>query len=308
MGALPANRRSGADRVRTRFAPGLCLAALLIPSAAAASIDLQLSDEQPPRVTLSARQEPMEAVLEALSTAADFDLAIDGELGAERADWQFRGRPLPSVLEAITRGLGLTVFYAGDRPGSGEIIEVHVYGRPVAGSRGTIARGAARAPSGAVASATDDGSAERLAALGAFADQSDPGHLELIAGYMRNDPAPEVRRRAIDMLVAQAGDNLFPWLDQCLSDAEASVRQHCVNAMSRLQGPEVFGAMSQVLYGDAERSVRAAAINVLAQLPDAEAGALLELASQDAAMEVQAEAGQALARWRNRQSGGGQAQ
>lgn len=296
---------SGRRHRSARFRPALlALAAVSILSPATAAIDIRLSGARPMLVTLSVQGEPLAKVLDALAREAHFDLEIDGELGPDTGNWRFTNRPLPAVLQSLTQGRGLSVFYADTGPDRGAIIEVHVYGaQDGGGRRGSPTRSVQRAPAPPAepAAAAPDGvddSADRRAVLVSLTGQSDPASLDMIAGYMRNDPDSLIRRRAIDMLVGQAKEDLFQWLDPCLSDTDPAVRRHCVNAISRLDSPEVFGAMSQILYGDEDRDVRAAAVRALAAQRDSQAGTLLEAAVADPGMGVQTEAAQALTQWR----------
>lgn len=279
---------------------GLALIVLLPVTPAQARLEIQVGAGNPPEITLLAEREPLARVLQGLAEAADFDLEIDGDLGRETGSWQFRQRPLDRVLESLTRGLGLTVFYGHLDTESRSIIEVQVHGRSAPGGPAQAARPGTRAPNPPPAAqpATDDKN-ERRQALQSLAGSNDAGNLELIAAYLRDDPAPDIRRQAIDMLTRQGAQDITSWLGPCLSDSDPGIRVHCINAMSQVRSAEVTASIGQMLFNESELQVRVAVVRALARQNDEQAGQMLEAAALDTSLGVESEAQAALRQWRS---------
>jgi HEAT repeat protein len=110
------------------------------------------------------------------------------------------------------------------------------------------------------------------------------------------DPEPDVRWRAATAL-GQIGDpSAVGGLVDGLRDEEETVRTAALHSLTALAGPDALAHL-MALYDESEPvSVRAAAIEGLGQMPDAEAGKVLLSALRDSSEEVRKSAVIALGR------------
>ncbi|MBI4607858.1 MAG: HEAT repeat domain-containing protein [Candidatus Rokubacteria bacterium] len=233
------------------------------------------------RLTLVAREAPLDEVLRQIAGAAGVEITIRGSL-TTRVTRSMEGVPLDEAIEELTRGYSVGFVYGGlGEPRSLQEVWLIESGLEVEGGPD-------------VQPATPD-RPSRLSAVRALGSRGDAAAAAELARIVTQDPDPIVRHQAIGALEAFRGEAAAEALTAAVQDDEVAVRTRAVYALRRVAGERAVPALAGVLLGDPSPAVRQAAARALGLLGGEQALAVLQHATLDPDESVRHEVAQVLA-------------
>jgi hypothetical protein len=282
-------------------------------------------------VTVDVRGVSLAQVLQAVGQRAGVELTLRGDLSAPITQ-SFSGVPLEEAFQRLAAGHSVVVTYAvapGDSSRRGRLTEVWVLGRSTAtdisvavgGMPGTTSVASTQRNRGEprLSSRRDQEAEDRapvatlhfplggwLSGIQALADEANRGGEGAVArltDISASEPDALVRQQAVAALGRLQGRDVEPVLTAALADDDASVRMQAVRGLRGTGTETAVQALAGALRGDADPSVRLAALDALMSFPGRAMLQGLVNAAADPDARVRDAAARGLAWWNARPSG-----
>jgi hypothetical protein len=274
-------------------------------------IDVKVSQGE---VTLDARNAQLAQVLQEIAAKANLQLTLRGDLSAPVTQ-SFAGVPLEEAITRLAQGFSFALTYAaatGDR-GAEIVTGLWVVGSPVPSAPFTEIN-VTPAASSAISRASEPNDTPSLhptpsplanwvgeiQTLTEEARRGNRAAISHLGDIIATEPNADVRARAVAALAGLKGAEVEALLTRSLEDAEASVRVRAVRGVRLLGNSGAAQSLSQVMGGDPDPRVRAAALSALSSLPSRASLQAIEKASADPNSSIRDTAARALSWWRTR--------
>ena len=242
------------------------------------------------RLSVSAKNISIAALMQLVGAEADFDVIAYGDLSDQTGSWSFSGLPLTEAIKKLLRGINTIVTY---KPGSHSAAEPRMSKIYLLGSSSaklspiriqTVEPGLDNQLRLDQAQASD--LQNRLAAIDRSEGLADEITVENLTFALRHDPDPEVRIRAISALEGIGGSTAVTALEAGLGDSDTAVRKKVIQALGRINDERIPLWLGQVLMGDPVPAVRLEAVQAVARKDSDIARIFLEAATGDSSSDV----------------------
>jgi hypothetical protein len=266
------------------------------------------------RLSVTADTMPLVDLMKIVGDKADIKVVPFGEIDIETGPWSFTDVPLTRAIRNLLKGTNSVVSYEKDdgQTETQRISAVFILG---AGSTETgdaefeqvesvptIPSDSAPMPSIeqtqqqafetelVLRQSLSTDSASRVEAIDRLQGLSDDLTVTQLTFSLREDPDPEVRTRAIELLEEIGGTPAATALEAGLGDDDVTVRKNVVKALGTTQDERVPMWLGQVLMGDESADVRLQAVESIASQEEYSARIFLEAATDDESAQVSAAA------------------
>ncbi len=235
------------------------------------------------RLTLEARDAPLEDVVRRVGTEAGFAVTLSGDFNTP-VNRTFLDRPLEETIRRLLHGAVVVMVY-GPTPEDEtkpRLKELWAYAASGAG-RSSRAQGNAPAPPNRkfLGDLDSTDAAARRRAVDALVLREDEAAIPTLHRMLMEEPNVTVRRHVAQSLGALTSPRSVDALMTAVSDEDVGVRQRAIRALGRLSAPAAVHALGEVLHNAPDRKTRLAAASALGRQSSEEAISYLQAAASD---------------------------
>jgi len=271
----------------------LAFAQSALANAEPATLSLYCKDN---RLTVSAKDVPLRAVLEKIAQQAGISIVLKGS-AENRVSAEFSGIGIEEGIRRLTRGLSCVFLYdlKGGSTATWEMISVFLFAetgdqRVTTFAPGSSLEGPVTSGSEAILADSDEEGIDRLC----VAAMDNEGAFSQLAELAIGGEDSEIRVRAVEALDRLGNERTRNPLIQALEDENAEVRVASVRALADFRDEKVTRALARAALEDDNPSVREEAVFALAQVGGKNATEALERALTDRVEFVRRVAAEAL--------------
>jgi hypothetical protein len=286
------SKQTAATTIRETGRPVTCHGILSLLLMLACGVCVASDDTTAPRVdfnegrlSVSATDISVTALLRLIGDDAGFEVVAYGDLNDHTGSWSFSDLPLPAAIGKLLRDTNSIVTY---RSANHAGVEAQIFRIYLLGSSSATA-GPIRIET--VEPGLDNqlrldqaqlGNVQsRLADIDRAEGLTDEITLQNLAFALRHDPDPEVRIRAIGALENIGGAAAVTALETGIGDQDARVRKKLMQTFANIDDERIPLWLGQVLMSDPAPEVRLEAVQAVARKEGAIAKRFLQAATGD---------------------------
>lgn len=242
------------------------------------------------RLSVSAENISIVALMRQVGVEANFDVASYGDLDEQTGSWSFADLPLVEALKKLLRDTNTIITYRSEGDDGDEPRLAKIYLLGTSSSKTGAIRIQTVEPGLDNQLRLDQSQAgdlqSRLDSIDRSEGLADEITLENLSFALHHDPDPEVRIRAVSALEGIGGTAAVTALEAGMGDSDTEVRKKVVQALGKIDDERVPLWLGQVLMGDPEAEVRLEAVRALAQKNDDITRIFLQAATRDSSKLV----------------------